>query len=364
MKLRVEGGKWRDFDQTLTCAHTVITKRWKYGDKTFQELFLCPFGMVETMVKFHNNSRNTVFSFMRAEVKNELQLSAETYDRSKLDLSVSHMGNLGVKKFQHVVCRKCMDITLPAVRKHHKLSEDVTIEFVISNWDKLKISSKDVDLAGCLLPHEPHVNAGPNARRFIERPETHDLHEKYSKTQPSEQPPTTDIQATPTGPVLSSSNGMLGMKRKITDEGSSTTVVRDNENVVVHVGRRTQDSIKMRPVNTLIDPKINLRTPCSDKSDIWSKNFMLKLLHTGVNKHISNQASLEIYETVMDGIHEYHNDVIPDITINNKKLCPPPKVSVNKDNIDVPLDALLHSFQNSSSTSNPYNCLLKQESGK
>ena len=66
----------------------------------------------------------------------------------------------------------------------------------------------------------------------------------------------------------------------------------------------------------------------------------------------------------MDSIQEYHNIVLPDITVDNKILCPPPKVSVNKDNINIPLDALLRSFQNSTSTSNPYNCLLQQESGK
>ena len=38
-------------------------------------------------------------------------------------------------------------------------------------------------MVGCFLPWEAHINAGPNARRYIERPPEHakSMHEKKAK---------------------------------------------------------------------------------------------------------------------------------------------------------------------------------------
>ena len=314
MKKRHEGGKWRVF-QKMEIEHTIMTKDWELNGKTFRELFLCPFGMVETCVKIHSNQRNTVYNCIRGEIKDALAIK-EDFNRNELKVSVSHMGNLGMKNFDHIFCRLCVDNVLPAIRSRYNLDTNSELKDIITNWDKNNISSKDIDLAGCFLPYEPHISAGPNGRRFIVRPEDHTLHEKYKKADPPSGPPSTSTSVPTNNKLLSSS-----------EQGKLTTT--NDLKVSVTIGKKTQKSIKMVPINSQLDPKIELTEVCKDNSDIWSKDFMLKVLHTGVNKHVSNNSSLEFYDTLMDGIHSYHQQVIPDIKFDGKLLSPPPKVLVN-----------------------------------
>ena len=45
-----KGGGWRKFAQ-MRIHYTIITKDWKYGDKTFREYTFSPLGMVESISK-------------------------------------------------------------------------------------------------------------------------------------------------------------------------------------------------------------------------------------------------------------------------------------------------------------------------
>ena len=45
---------------------------------------------------------------------------------------------------------------------------------------KFSKSKYHKDLSGCFLPNDPSVMAGPNAKRFIQRPANHaELHRKF-----------------------------------------------------------------------------------------------------------------------------------------------------------------------------------------
>ena len=61
-----------------------------------------------------------------------------------------------------------------------------------------------------------------------------------------------------------------------------------------------------------------------------------------------------MYDTVIEGVHEYHSTVIAGIEINNQKIAPPSKVVLNKDNIHVTQSALLKSYENDTGETNPY----------
>lgn len=52
---------------------------------------------------------------------------------------------------------------------------------------------------------------------------------------------------------------------------------------------------------------------------------------------MSNEANLEFYECVMDGIKDYHSTVLPDIKVNGMVLTAPPKVQIDRNNFDIPL---------------------------
>ena len=364
MKKRKEAGKWREFDH-IEIEHTLITKDWKYGTHSYRELFLVPFGMAETMQKHHANKRNTVWNTLRPGVKDSLFLIEGSYSRDDMELTVSHMGNLGKKKFHHIRCPHCIRVVLPSIKKQYKFLPEASLIDVVSSWDKKKISTRLLDVAGCLIPLEKHVNAGPNARRFITRPESHDLHDKFHETELKEhsdksQPPEAG------NAVLSPDKEGTMVATKPPEETASVMKNVNDETVTVSltIGKKTRESAKFVTVGELLDPKIGLSAQCKDKADVWSKEFMLKLMHTGVKKQVSNETNLETYDCVMEGIRDYHRVVLPDIKIDNRKLSAPPKVQIDRNNIHKPLRAILESFKEGPDILNPYNILFKQPSGK
>ena len=65
--------------------------------------------------------------------------------------------------------------TLPKLLIKYKedLPEPANLVNLIANWDVLKIQNQFCDVAGCLLPYDEDVIAGPNSLRFIKRPTDH-----------------------------------------------------------------------------------------------------------------------------------------------------------------------------------------------
>ena len=76
----------------------------------------------------------------------------------------------------------------------------------------------------------------------------------------------------------------------------------------------------MANVGSMMDFCINITEPSKDCLDSWSKKFMLKTIHTGVNKMISNATTSESYDTAVDGVREYHTAVLKDIEIDKRKI--------------------------------------------
>ena len=87
--------------------------------------------------------------------------------------------------------------------------------------------------------------------------------------------------------------------------------------------------MKIMHIGHAIDPQIKPSDPCKDSLDMWSKVFCLKTVHTGVKKQVSNNSSIEFYESVIEGVKDYHNIVLAGVEINNCKLAPPPRVQIN-----------------------------------
>ena len=58
-----------------------------------------------------------------------------------------------------------------------------------------------------------------------------------------------------------------------------------------------------------------------------------------------NTTTMEFYDTIMDGVREYHTTALKDTEIDKRKIAPPSKVRQNKDNINAPKNALLNIFR-------------------
>ena len=359
MKSRTESGSWRHF-QKIKVAHTLIYKDWQYDSAEFRELILVPFGMVNSLLLLHNNLKKICdWKSLKQSIKDELGLDANTYDKSKLKLTSGHMGNLGEIEFDHVVCSKCIKTVLPIVleKYKHKLPQSSDIKELMCNWDAINVSSIYFDVVGCLLPNEEHVQAGPNARRFIVRPTEHNLHDKIVlKNNPSGSNPSSESSTLSSLPPTSSNQSIITSKGPVRE---MTTKKVESSDIVTVRGKKAD--IHLVSIDALLDPHINLKTPSSKPVDIWAKEFLLSTIHTGCKKLISNEASLDFYTAVTEGVRGYHSTVLKDIEINKKKIPPPPRVLVDRNNVDIPQKALLTSFQLSTAEKNPYNILKSND---
>lgn len=63
------------------------------------------------------------------------------------------------------------------------------------------------------------------------------------------------------------------------------------------------------------------------------------------------------------GVREYHKTVLKGVEVNGHSLLPPPRVRLNKNNINVAQKALLSSYRTSDKENNPY-AALKSHNGK
>ena len=61
--------------------------------------------------------------------------------------------------------------------------------------------------------------------------------------------------------------------------------------------------------------------------DVWSKRFRFKTVYTAANKLASNNVSIEFRELFVNGVREYHANVLLIVQANTCKVVPPPKIS-------------------------------------
>ena len=282
-------------------------------------------------------------SVLPESVKQELGLSKDEYKKETMKMTVSHKGNKGLKTFDYICCSICQKDKIPVVLEKYKdkLPEYAKVNDLIDQWDILGVVDNLLDLAGCFISDDKNVHAAPNGRRFILRPTEHSAF--HSK------PSSIICKAAITN--VSTKKLVPNKKGTIITEQSVTHTTKDKSTKVT---LKNNHQLKIMHIGDLLDSKIKLTDPSKDRSDTWSKTFCLKTVHIGVNKLISNSATIKMYDTVIVGVREYRSTVLASVEINNQKIAPPSKVVLNKDNVHVAQSALLKSYQNYTEETNPY----------
>ena len=145
---------------------------------------------------------------------------------------------------------------------------------------------------GCFLPWEENVAAGPNARRFIERPTQH----------PNTSHPFTVKEKVDTGKNTKKIDRRLSAstKKVLTVEKPTTSKTTSSNKQVVLTGKFAK-KLKFRHVGSTLNTKINISSTCADDLDRFAKGYCFSIVHTGVNKALSNEAILENYYTAIAG---------------------------------------------------------------
>ena len=92
--------------------------------------------------------------------------------------------------------------------------------------------------------------------------------------------------------------------------------------------------------------RLGITDSCKDDNDRFGKGFCLSIVHTGVNKCLSNNAVIETYDTAINGMKEYHKFVKTTSTqLNSVTLAPPVEISLNKNNIEYAEKAILEAYK-------------------
>ena len=100
----------------------------------------------------------------------------------------------------------------------------------------------------------------------------------------------------------------------------------------------------MMHIGSLLYPQIKLTDRSLKRLLAWSKTFCLKTVHTVVNRLISNSATIQMYDTVTEGVLNIIPLSLQVLKLIIKKIASPSKVVLNKDNIHVAQSALLKAF--------------------
>ena len=143
----------------------------------------------------------------------------ENFDPNDITIEVTDDGDLGFMELYVITCEKChmseTGIMQDFVTKYKALlPEDPKLADIMDTWDKIiaKHSGemKHIDILGCILPHQTHIFASPNERKFITHPVEHansKCHKwtivapKLSPSLPL-QPPTINVDTEPSSSSL------------------------------------------------------------------------------------------------------------------------------------------------------------------
>ena len=56
----------------------------------------------------------------------------------------------------------------------------------------------------------------------------------------------------------------------------------------------------MKPIDSLLDPTVDMAIKCRDDIDQWSKQFKVEVICTGARTLVSKETSLELYSKTGD----------------------------------------------------------------
>ena len=107
----------------------------------------------------------------------------------------------------------------------------------------------------------------------------------------------------------------------------------------------------------MLDPKISIFESPKNSTEHWLQDYASSTVISGTNKNLSQAATTHLYQTAMGGVRGYHKTVLGDLELNGKKIPPPPKVTLNEQNISQFQNGLFMAYKHLNRSASPYNSL-------
>ena len=374
---------WRKWE-VEKIRFTYMVKTISYGENVWSQKFIAPYGMKDSIKKRKLDSRGR--SSLPGNAKQTLYLP-EHYDINDVVIECADEGDQGYKEFYVVYCQKC-HTSDGGYMKHFTteykdcLPSDPKIKDIMENWDKISKEHpsvmKYIDVAGCILPHEPTVDASPNESHYIVKPADHadSKCHKWTCTDPSSSSiPFDEVQiletvgSSPTSsqkPVSSSLTSPTATKKQKTLTVALDGSLTAEKTVKVHNTKRpggkgnstitvkNQKQLVFKPITALLDPTVSLKKNATDTMGKASQNACFSFVISGCSKEVSNNTTIEFYEKHVFHLRKHHQENVGHLQIDNKVLPKPLRAQLDKSNIKKVHAALVISYkQLQSSSSNP-----------
>ena len=162
------------------------------------------------------------------------------------------------------------------------LSDSANIDGVIAKWDELKIPGKYMDYVGCFLPcDDQKVHAGPNARKYTrdqsEHPKT--SHPETITANLKKKSKSCTLTSAPPKKVLALEHQPPPSKQM---------------NLTASKQQKKQAAAFQFKIDSYLTT-IPLVGECIKTMHCIAKGTCLSIVHTGVNKHLSQRAILDNY---------------------------------------------------------------------
>ena len=162
--------QWRKVD-TWRVVMTTLLQKFQHtsGVETIIR-HICPWGMKDLMTRLLSHRRCLNRSVLPKYVCDDhpLLVSELGYNKSEWTITISNIGAARPAEYHRLYCTYCHSTLIPRVIEEFKAGlEKPTLDYLIANWDILKIPDKYCDYVGCFLPWEPKIQEGPNSRKYI-----------------------------------------------------------------------------------------------------------------------------------------------------------------------------------------------------
>ena len=222
-------------------------------------------------------------------INDAVNLTIENFNKNELIITTANTGMKPAKLFNRVYCRHCDKYILPKLLEDYKihLRENQNIRRLISKFGDLNIPAALHDIAGCFIALHPKVIAGPNARRFLERPTEHakTTHPKASSDSLKK------AYLKHSAKVQSLLGKPVPPKKVVVIE--KPTLPSDKAQPSSSQCTLTLKYAKKMPFKAITtympEKKIPVTGECMNPTEAFNKNYCLSSIHHGINASLMRQ---------------------------------------------------------------------------
>ena len=318
------------------------------------------------------SAQNRVYQSLPIATKEGFGITCKgDYNPKDYTVSVSFGKDGMYSKFWYAYCRLCSNNNKLKASYWDiypdKLPEEVSINNLMENWDKLNLSWNQQEVLGCILPNNDTDSIITNAKLIL-RPEKHwnsvhnlgKINPQKSALQRSLKTFIQKEASKEETPLSSQANTEL----ELVVVGNAPTPSSENPcqsaKKRAASGKKTKFHHKFSSSQSTIvahfDPKINMvgYSP-TNKLEKLALGHTLKTIHLGCNSAASDTTIIKFYQSGLDTLREYHQNFVKDLAGSSSNTLLPPIVTLNDKNIHHGVKAIVEAYQKlDKSEDNPY----------